>query len=126
MVADVGAMRQEVSGHRPGGHDRHHRPVARSPSSSPGSGSATRTVQMTVADGTSTTLEPRLVSGQLDLAVVTMPVSGDELSASPLFEEDLVLVVPADHPLAPGRAIGDGTAGGRGTATEPGLNSPLP
>jgi len=56
-------------------------------------------VRMTVADGTSTTLEPQLVSGQLDLAVVTLPVPGDELSASPLFEEDLVLVVPADHPL---------------------------
>ena len=55
-----------------------------------------------MADGTSNTLEPRLVSGQLDLAVVTMPVPGDELSASPLFEEDLVLVVPADHPLAEG------------------------
>ena len=57
-------------------------------------------IRMTVADGTSTTLEPRLVSGQLDLAVVTMPVAGDELTASPLFEEDLVLVVPADHPMA--------------------------
>ncbi|HVX20528.1 MAG TPA: LysR family transcriptional regulator [Acidimicrobiales bacterium] len=56
-------------------------------------------VHMTVADGTSTTLEPQLVSGQLDLAVVTLPVPGDELSASPLFEEDLVLVVPTDHPL---------------------------
>lgn len=57
-------------------------------------------ITMTVADGTSTTLEPRLVSGQLDLAVVTMPVPGDELSASPLFEEDLMLVVGTDHPLA--------------------------
>ena len=34
-------------------------------------------VRMTVADGTSTTLEPQLLSGQLDLAVVTMPVPGD-------------------------------------------------
>lgn len=67
-------------------------------------------IQMTVADGTSNTLEPRLVSGQLDLAVVTMPVSGDELSASPLFEEDLVLVVPVDHPFA----------------TDPGTPTPLP
>lgn len=56
-------------------------------------------VRMVVADGTSSTLEPRLLSGQLDLAVVTMPVQGDELSASPLFEEDLMLVVPAADPL---------------------------
>jgi DNA-binding transcriptional LysR family regulator len=57
-------------------------------------------IEVKVAEGTSTTLEPRLVSGQLDAAVVTMPVPGEELSASPLFEEDLVLVVPGDHPLA--------------------------
>lgn len=59
-------------------------------------------VQMSVTDGTNTTLEPQLLSGLVDLAVVTMPVPGDELAASPLFEEDLVLVVPADHPLAAG------------------------
>ncbi|MGH9043907.1 MAG: LysR family transcriptional regulator [Acidimicrobiales bacterium] len=57
-------------------------------------------VQMTVADGTSANLEPRLLSGQLDLAVVSLPVMGDELTASPLFEEDLMLVVPVDHPFA--------------------------
>jgi DNA-binding transcriptional LysR family regulator len=99
MVADVGAMRHDVSGTvrvgmigTTGGwlvpplfsrlRDRHPK------------------VRMTVADGTSTTLEPRLVSGQLELAVVTLPVPGDEISASPLFEEDLVLVIPVEHPLA--------------------------
>ncbi len=65
-------------------------------------------VRMTVADGTSTTLEPQLLSGQLDLAVVTMPVPGDELSASPLFEEDLVLVVPVDHPVVSAQRVGGG------------------
>ena len=59
-------------------------------------------VTVTVSDGTSATLEPQLVSGQLDVAVVTLPVPGDELSASPLFEEDLMLVVPVEHPLAAG------------------------
>jgi LysR family hydrogen peroxide-inducible transcriptional activator len=53
-----------------------------------------------VSDGTSTTLEPQLVTHGLDLAVVSLPVPDDELSASPLFEEDLMLVVPVDHPLA--------------------------
>jgi len=87
-------------------------------------------VHMTVADGTSTTLEPQLVSGQLDLAVVTLPVTGDELSASPLFEEDLVLVVPSDHPLAKAQALaldhaatgngdGSGIDGGWGLALPP-------
>ncbi len=57
-------------------------------------------VRMTVADGTSASLEPRLLSGQLDLAVVSLPVLGDELVAAPLFEEDLMLVIPTDHPFA--------------------------
>jgi DNA-binding transcriptional LysR family regulator len=105
LVSDVGAMRHEVAGTvrigtigTAGGwiipplftllRERH------------------PAVHMTVVDGTSTALEPNLVSGQIDVAVVTLPVLNDELSASPLFEEDLVLVVPVDHPLA----VGDGPA----------------
>lgn len=58
--------------------------------------------QITVhaSDGTSSTLEPQLVAHALDLGVVSLPVPDDELSAMPLFEEDLMLVVPAGHPLA--------------------------
>jgi DNA-binding transcriptional LysR family regulator len=99
MVADVAAMRQDVVGKVRAGmigttgrwlvpalfaylRDRH-----------PG-------VQMTVADGTSANLEPRVASGQLDFAVVALPVSGEELIATPLFDEDLMLVVRADHALA--------------------------
>lgn len=101
LVADVSAMRREVVGTVRAGmigttgrwlvprlfallRERHPR------------------VQMTVADGTSASLEPRLINGQLDLAVVSLPVTGDELVATPLFEEDLMLVVPVDHPLADG------------------------
>jgi DNA-binding transcriptional LysR family regulator len=57
-------------------------------------------IHLNVAEGTSTTLEPQLVSGQLDVAVVTLPVPGDEMTAKPLFEEDLTLVLSRDHPLA--------------------------
>ncbi|HLG68196.1 MAG TPA: LysR substrate-binding domain-containing protein [Acidimicrobiales bacterium] len=57
-------------------------------------------IRLNVSDGTSASLEPQLLSGVLDLAVVTLPVPNDELSATPLFEEDLMLVVPAGHPLA--------------------------
>ncbi len=57
-------------------------------------------LRLNVAEGTNTTLEPQLVGGQLDVAVVSLPVSSDELSASPLFEEDLMLVVSHEHPLA--------------------------
>jgi len=99
LVADVSAMRQEVVGVVRVGmigttgrwlvprlyallRERHPR------------------VQMTVADGTSANLEPRVLNGQLDLAVVSLPIIGDELMATPLFEEDLMLVVPIDHPYA--------------------------
>ena len=57
-------------------------------------------VALRLVEGTSTTLEPQLASGQLDLAVVTLPLHVDTLSTSPLFDEDLVLVVPAGHPLS--------------------------
>lgn len=59
-------------------------------------------IRLTVADGTSTTLEPSVLAHHLDLAVVSLPVPGDELSATPLLEEELMLVVPASHPLAGG------------------------
>ncbi len=57
-------------------------------------------IRLTVTDGTNTTLEAQLASGRLDASTVTLPVHGDELSATPLFDEDLVLVVPEESPLA--------------------------
>lgn len=57
-------------------------------------------IHLNVVDGVNTTLHPQVVSGRLDLAVVSLPVNQEELVASALFEEDLVLVVPVDHPLA--------------------------
>ena len=56
-------------------------------------------VRLVVVEATSTSLEPRLVSGELDLAVVNLPVPGRELASEPLFDEDLLLVVPAGHPF---------------------------
>jgi LysR family hydrogen peroxide-inducible transcriptional activator len=58
-------------------------------------------VQLVVVEATSTSLEPRLADGQLDLAVVNFPVPAPDLAADALFDEDLVLVVPSDHVLAP-------------------------
>ena len=112
MVADVVAMRHEVRGTvRLGmigttGRWLTPRLFAQLRDSHP-------EVRLTVTDGTNTTLEPQLVSGQLDLAVVTMPVQSEELSTTPLFEEDLSLVAEADHPLvcAPGPLTLDALAG---------------
>jgi LysR family hydrogen peroxide-inducible transcriptional activator len=62
-------------------------------------------VQLFVVGGDSTSLEPQLALGQIDLAVVNLPIPAPDLMAEPLFDEDLVLVVPVDHPLATKEAV---------------------
>ncbi len=57
-------------------------------------------VQLEIVDATSTSLEPQLVNGRLDLAVVNLPLSAPELFTTPLFDEDLLLFVPPGSPLA--------------------------
>jgi DNA-binding transcriptional LysR family regulator len=57
-------------------------------------------VHLVVVDATTTSLLPRLLGGQLDLAVVNLPVVDSELVAEELFSEDTVLLVPSHHPLA--------------------------
>lgn len=57
-------------------------------------------VRLVIGDGTSSTLEPQLVSGGIDAAIVNLPQSSPDLTERALFEEDLLLVVAADHPLA--------------------------
>jgi DNA-binding transcriptional LysR family regulator len=57
-------------------------------------------LQLVIVEGTTTGLEPQLAGGLLDLAVLNLPVSGKDLVSRLLFEEDLMLVVPPDHPLA--------------------------
>jgi DNA-binding transcriptional LysR family regulator len=57
-------------------------------------------IHLNVAEGSSVQLEQQLASGQLDLAVVTFPLSGDEILAAELFDEDLMVVLPHEHPLS--------------------------
>jgi DNA-binding transcriptional LysR family regulator len=57
-------------------------------------------VRLVIGDGTSATLEPLLAAGLLDAAVVNLPQTNPDLVERPLFDEDLVLVVPRDHPLS--------------------------
>lgn len=57
-------------------------------------------VRLVIGDGTSATLEPLLAAGSLDAALVNLPQSNPDLVEKPLFDEDLVLVVPPEHPLA--------------------------
>lgn len=64
-------------------------------------------VAMEIVDATSTSLEPQLVNGRLDLAVVNLPLPAPELTTSPLFDEDLLLFVPTDSAFAAGEATVD-------------------
>jgi len=57
-------------------------------------------ISLSIFEGTNSTLEPQLVTGRLDLAVLAHPVISNDLAETHLFTEDLVLVVPNAHPLA--------------------------
>jgi LysR family hydrogen peroxide-inducible transcriptional activator len=57
-------------------------------------------VRLVLGEGTSATLEPHLTSGALDAAVVNLPQTSPDVVERPLFDEDVILVVPDTHPLA--------------------------
>lgn len=62
-------------------------------------------VHLVAAEGTTSSLEERVWGGGLDLAVLNLPLPGGDLEATPLFEEDLMLVVPAGHRLSRRRRV---------------------
>jgi molybdate transport repressor ModE-like protein len=57
-------------------------------------------VHVTVHEGNTTALVPRVVSGHLDAAVVHLPIEDLDVTVHPLFAEDLVLLAHSRHPLA--------------------------
>jgi len=57
-------------------------------------------IALRIIEGSNSTLEPQVVNGQLDLAVLAWPVLAPELTKSDLFSEDLVVIVAREHPLA--------------------------
>lgn len=57
-------------------------------------------LELIIVDATTTSLAPQLLQGQLDVAVVNLPLDDPELEVFVLFEEDRILIAPADHPLA--------------------------
>jgi len=42
----------------------------------------------------------KMAENQIDLGIVTLPVSQDNLKVIPIFEDELQVVIPAGHPLA--------------------------
>ena len=57
-------------------------------------------IALRIIEGSNSTLEPQVLNGQLDLAVLAWPISAQELTETDLFSEDLVLIVDKRHPLA--------------------------
>jgi LysR family hydrogen peroxide-inducible transcriptional activator len=57
-------------------------------------------IALRITEGTNSVIEPQLVNGQLDIAVLAWPVLAPELSEVDLFKEDLVLIVDKTHDLA--------------------------
>lgn len=62
-------------------------------------------ISLRITEGTNSVIEPQLVSGVLDLAVLAWPVAAPELSEVDLYSEDLVLIAAKDHPLANRKSV---------------------
>lgn len=57
-------------------------------------------VRLVLVDATTTSLVPRVDRGDLDLAVVNLPVESPDTATTPLFDEDRILLALPEHPLA--------------------------
>jgi DNA-binding transcriptional LysR family regulator len=57
-------------------------------------------ISLRITEGTNSVIEPQLVSGVLDIAVLAWPVGAPELTEVDLYSEDLVLICERTHPLA--------------------------
>lgn len=62
-------------------------------------------VHLTIHEGNTTNLMPRLLAGHIDAAIVQLPIDEPELVIEPLFAEDLLLLAHNSHPLAGDRAV---------------------
>ncbi len=59
-------------------------------------------IQLVTIDATTTSLIPRLATGNLDLAVVNLPAVDPDVDVAQLFEEDHVVLAANAHPLMAG------------------------
>lgn len=111
LVADLAAMRNELVGTvRLGMIGTTARWLA--PMLLRATAAAHPKLRLVISEGTLSGLEPRLVNGTLDLAVLTLPVQNRDLDPRPFFDEDLLLVVGKDHPLAQRSSIAIGDLAG--------------
>jgi LysR family hydrogen peroxide-inducible transcriptional activator len=61
--------------------------------------------ELIVREDVTTLLVPAVVEGEIDLALVALPIADPHLEIEPLFVEPLLLAVPAGHPLARRRRV---------------------
>jgi LysR family transcriptional regulator, hydrogen peroxide-inducible genes activator len=57
-------------------------------------------ISVTVQEDTTNLLIRRCADGELDLAIVALPILAKAIQIEPLFSEELLFVVPRGHPLA--------------------------
>ena len=57
-------------------------------------------IRLIVIDATTTSLVPQLLAGQIDSAVAQLPIRDPDLDTESFFDEERIVVAPADHPLA--------------------------
>jgi len=63
-------------------------------------------VEIKVATGGTQRLMRRVRNGQADLALLTLPVDDPALTSVPVIREELMLVMPVNHPLAGKESVG--------------------
>ncbi len=54
-------------------------------------------IDLTVVEATTAGLVPQLLGGRIDLAVISLPAPDPELEVDPLFDEELVVIIPGGH-----------------------------
>lgn len=57
-------------------------------------------IRTTIVEGSTSSLLPRLAGGEIDAAIMHLPIADNSLEVKELFAEDLLLLVPGSHPLA--------------------------
>jgi LysR family hydrogen peroxide-inducible transcriptional activator len=62
-------------------------------------------IGVTVLEDTTDHLIRRCEHGEIDLVILSLPVDASHLQVEPLFEEELLLVLPAGHALAKGKKV---------------------
>jgi len=99
LAADVTSMGEEVAGEA---HLGLIGTAARwlTPQLLPAVHEAHPKVHLVILEASTTSLIPQLVAGQLDLAVVNLPITDPDVDTTPLFDEELVLLAMRGSTLA--------------------------